>query len=109
MSIAVPRAFRIGLQLRDDERREQRRKARLAEEAGFDVLLVGDHLGDGWAPLLTLADLAATTRRLRLGTLVLNNDLRHPVLLAHHVLTASNVVHGHRPAVGCAMEQDHAK
>jgi probable F420-dependent oxidoreductase len=56
---------------------------RRADDAGFDVLLVPDHLGPGLAPLTALAAAAGVSARLRLGFLVLGNDLRHPVLLAH--------------------------
>ncbi len=94
MSDASLRGFRFGLQLWEADPSGLRRKARLAEEAGFDVLLVGDHVDDGWAPLPILADLAAITDRIRLGTLVLNNDLRHPVLLAQEVTTLDHMSGG---------------
>jgi len=94
MSDASFRGFRFGLQLWEADPSGLRRKARLAEEAGFDVLLVGDHVDDGWAPLPILADLAAITDRIRLGTLVLNNDLRHPVLLAQEVTTLDHMSGG---------------
>lgn len=89
-----PRGFRFGLQLHEENPSALRRKARRAEEVGFDVLLVGDHIDDGWAPLPMLADLAAITERIRLGTLVLNNDLRHPVLLGQEVTTLDHLTGG---------------
>lgn len=94
MSVEPQRAFRFGLQLMDGDRDQLRAAARTAEEAGFDVLLVGDHVGTGWAPLPILADLAAVTHRIRLGTLVLNNDLRHPVLLAQELTTLDHISSG---------------
>ena len=39
------------------------------------------------APLPALAVAAAATRRLRMGTMVLNNDFRHPVVLAREAAT----------------------
>ncbi|HYY89189.1 MAG TPA: TIGR03621 family F420-dependent LLM class oxidoreductase [Chloroflexota bacterium] len=57
-------------------------KARRAEVLGYATLLVPDGLRHTLAPLPALAVAAAATSSLRLGTYVLANDLRHPVLLA---------------------------
>jgi probable F420-dependent oxidoreductase len=94
MSNPSLRGFRFGLQLQEADPAALVRSARMAEEAGFDVLLVGDHVDVGWAPLPILADLAARTDRIRLGTLVLNNDFRHPVLLAQEVTTLDHTSGG---------------
>jgi alkanesulfonate monooxygenase SsuD/methylene tetrahydromethanopterin reductase-like flavin-dependent oxidoreductase (luciferase family) len=61
--------------------------ARRAEALGYDTLLLRDHFvaepfGHQLAPLVALTAAAATTRTLRVGSLVLDNDYRHPVLLA---------------------------
>jgi probable F420-dependent oxidoreductase len=66
--------------------------ARRAEELGYDTLLLRDHFvaapfGDQLAPLVALMAAAAATRTLRVGTLVLDNDYRHPVLLAKEAAT----------------------
>lgn len=55
---------------------------RRIEDLGFDTLSVYDHLTEAFEPFISLAIAAETTRSIRLGTLVLNNDLRHPALLA---------------------------
>jgi probable F420-dependent oxidoreductase len=61
--------------------------ARKAEDQGYDVILMSDHMGRGAAPLIgAMAALAATTR-LRLGTQVLANDFRNPVVLAKEIAT----------------------
>ncbi|HEX6522889.1 MAG TPA: TIGR03621 family F420-dependent LLM class oxidoreductase [Streptosporangiaceae bacterium] len=62
--------------------------ARQVEDAGVDVLLLRDHFsaaafGRQLAPFSGLAAAAAVTTRLRVGTLVLSNDFRHPAILAH--------------------------
>jgi len=44
--------------------------------------VVADHLTDLVAPMPALASAADATKSLRIGTFVLNNDLRHPVLVA---------------------------
>lgn len=73
--------------------------ARRAEATGFAALVVPDHLVDQMAPVPALAYAAATTSRLRLGTFVLNNDLRHPSVLAHDLATL-DVLSGGRLEIG---------
>ena len=62
-------------------------KARKLEALGYSTLGVPDHLSDMIAPMPALAAAAAVTARLRVGTMVLNNDLRHPVLVAREAAT----------------------
>ena len=63
-------------------------KVRAIEDSPFDVLLVNDHLsGFRFAPMLALSAAAEITTRLRLGTIVLANDYRHPALLAKEAAT----------------------
>lgn len=62
-------------------------RARKAEDLGYSVLLVTDHLLDQVAPIPAMATIAAATEKLRVGTFVLNNDLRHPAVLAHELAT----------------------
>lgn len=57
-------------------------EARRAEAMGIDVLVIPDHLIEQLAPVPFMATVAAATERLRIGTFVLNNDLRHPAVLA---------------------------
>jgi probable F420-dependent oxidoreductase len=66
--------------------------ARRAEELGYATLLIRDHFtpyffGDQLAPVAALTMAAAVTSTLRVGTLVLDNDYRHPVLLAKEAAT----------------------
>lgn len=53
--------------------------ARTVEAAGFDVLTFADHLVPMAPPFSSAAAAAMATERLRVGTLVLNNDFRHPI------------------------------
>ena len=78
------RPFRFGISVWGAQSRDEwRSKARRAEAAGFDTLLIADHLVDGmFSSLAALVAAAEATDRIRLGTLVMNNDFRHPVLLA---------------------------
>jgi probable F420-dependent oxidoreductase len=61
--------------------------ARKLEDLGYATLNLPDHLSERLAPMTALAAAATATTRLRLGTLVLNNDFRHPVLLARETAT----------------------
>lgn len=69
--------------------------ARQVEDSGCSVLTVPDHLIDGCiSPFAALGVAAETTSSLRLGMLVLNNDLRHPALVAREVLTLDSLSGG---------------
>lgn len=63
------------------------RRARQIEAAGYSTLLLSDHFWDVLAPLPSAMAVAAATTTLRIGTNVLGNDFRHPVLLAKEVAT----------------------
>jgi probable F420-dependent oxidoreductase len=56
--------------------------ARRVEDLGYSTLTVPDHFAEMFSPMPAIVSAAAATTRLRVGTLVLNNDFRHPVLLA---------------------------
>jgi probable F420-dependent oxidoreductase len=62
-------------------------RVRRAEEFGFDTVLLADHLVPLLSPFSALAIAAEATERIRLGTLVLNNDFRHPVITARESAT----------------------
>jgi probable F420-dependent oxidoreductase len=66
--------------------------AHRAEDLGYSTLLLRDHFvaepfGDQLAPLVALMAAAGATRTLRVGSLVLDNDYRHPVVLAKEAAT----------------------
>ena len=86
-SIPVERQIRFGLQVfQADPRAVFVDLACRAERAGFDTLLVADHIGTP-APFVMLQAAADATTSIRLGTYVLNNDFHHPVLLAREAAT----------------------
>ena len=90
-----PRPFRFGINVRDAESRtEWQDKARKAEALGYAVLLVPDHLSTMLATIPAVMSAADATQRLRIGTNVLNNDLRHPVLLAREAATIDLLTDG---------------
>ena len=75
--------FGFGLHSAKSQARVQE-TARRAEDLGFDVLHVPDHLGAP-APLPTLMSAATATTTLRVGTFVLNAGFYKPALLARDV------------------------
>ena len=91
--MAQARPFRFGVLVeRFGTREELVGTARKAEEAGYATFLIRDHFiaepfGHQFAPLTTLGTVAAVTERLRVGTLVFDNDYRHPAVLAKEAAT----------------------
>lgn len=76
--------------------------SRRVEAAGFASAWVFDSIGRGFLlpdPLATLAIAATVTTRIELGTGVLQVPLRHPVELAHRILT-THLVSGGRLRLG---------
>jgi probable F420-dependent oxidoreductase len=81
--MAHPRPFRFGVQLSwADTGAEWAALARKAEGLGYSTLFVPDHFGDQLSPAVALMSAADATTDLRVGPLVLDNDFRHPVVLA---------------------------
>ena len=100
-----PRPFRFGV-LGESARSaaELLNAARRAEIAGYATFLIRDHfieepLGHQLAPIAALATVAAATKTLRVGSLVICNDYRHPVVLAKDVATL-DVLSGGRFELG---------
>jgi len=90
----MTRAIRFGYQPHLDEGDDPVEIARRAEVAGFDVFLLPDHVGGGPAPLPALAAAASATSTIRLGTFVLNADMRNPVQLAWEATTIDRLSAG---------------
>ena len=64
-----------------------RDKARLVETLGYKTLYLPDHFGDQLSPIAALMSAADATTTLRVGSLVFDNDYRHPVVLAKEAAT----------------------
>jgi probable F420-dependent oxidoreductase len=87
--------FRFGVNVwRAGSRAEWAEKARKVEDLGYAVLTVPDHLTDLFAPMPALVSAADATQHLRVGTNVVNNDFRHPVLLAREAATVDLLTDG---------------
>jgi len=64
-----------------------RELATKVEDLGYSTLYVPDHFDDQLAPMVALTVAAEATTTLNVGTLVLDNDYRHPVVLAKEAAT----------------------
>ena len=71
------------------------------EDLGYSTIAISDHFTQGWAmePLVTLAAAASATKGLRLLTMVLGNDYRHPVLV-HKAAATLDVISAGRIELG---------
>jgi len=80
--------FRFGVQVSQvGSASEWRGKARKLEDLGFSTLFMPDHFGQELAPLPAIAMAAAHTTTLRVGSLVFDNDYKHPAILAKEAAT----------------------
>ena len=82
-----PKPFRFGVNCTTTSAREWLESARKAEALGFSTFIAQDHFANQLAPLPALAAAAGVTTTIRLATLVLDNDFRHPAVLAKEVAT----------------------
>jgi probable F420-dependent oxidoreductase len=82
------RPFRFGVQLqRADSASAWVNKARHAEEIGYSIVTMPDHVSSQPAPIPALTAIALSTTKIRLGPMVMSNDWRNPVLLAREAAT----------------------
>ena len=75
-----------------------------AESLGFDEFWVGEHHSGGWetipAPDIFLAAAATRTKRIRLGTAVINLSYHHPFHVAERMAFLDHLSYG-RVMLGC--------
>ena len=87
-SAATTRPFRFGAQLpKATAAKEWVTTARELEDLGYSTLFMPDHFDDQLAPIPALMAAADATTTLRVGSLVLDNDYKHPVVLAKEAAT----------------------
>ena len=86
--MSAPRPFRFGVQASGPATAaDWAELARKVEGLGYSTLTCADHLDDQFAPIPALVAAAAATTTLRVGTMVLANDFRHPVVAAKEAAT----------------------
>jgi probable F420-dependent oxidoreductase len=84
----MARPFRFGVQVSQASSAAQwRDKARKIEDLGYSTLFMPDHFGEELAPMPAIAMAAAHTTTLRVGSLVFDNDYKHPAILAKEAAT----------------------
>lgn len=89
----MPRPFRFGVINQSmTTAAAWRDQARKAEALGFSTFLIRDHLvadhfGPQFAPFSALATAAAAASTIKLGTYMIDNDFRHPAVLAKEAAT----------------------
>ncbi len=80
--------IRFGLQASQlHDPKSWRDLARRVEATGISTLFLPDHFNEQLAPLVALTVAQEVTSTLNVGTLVLGNDYRHPVVLARELAT----------------------
>ncbi|HKW59663.1 MAG TPA: TIGR03621 family F420-dependent LLM class oxidoreductase [Candidatus Dormibacteraeota bacterium] len=81
--MSVRRTFRISVQEHHAQNAAQwRDRARALEAMGYATLYLPDHFGQQVGPVAGLMAAADATTTLRIGSLVFDNDYRHPAVLA---------------------------
>lgn len=79
-------AFRFGINLTELKSGDEFRATACKMEAlGYSTLSSGDHFNFSVSPLAPLMAAAEATTTLRVGTLVLGNDFRHPAMVAREL------------------------
>ena len=68
--------------------------ARQLEDLGYSNLIMQDHVGQQFAPMPALVAAASVTSSLRLTTMVLDNDFRHPAIVAKEAATVDLLTEG---------------
>src|SRR2546428_1826024 len=83
-----PKPFRFGVQEHSaPSAKAWRDTARRVESLGYKALYLPDHFGHQLGPIAALLAAADATTTLRVGSLVFDNDYRHPVVLAKEAAT----------------------
>jgi len=90
-----PRRFRFGAELHGPlPGLTWEESVRRVEELGFSTLFLPDHFQDQYGPIAAMAAAAVYSDTLRVGSLVFDNDFRHPVTLAMEMATIDQISKG---------------
>lgn len=87
--------FQFGVQLKEASSPKLFRDSLCRmEHLGYTSVTIRDHLENQLSPFAALGFATSVTSKLRLGTLVLSNDFRHPVMMAREAGTVSLLSQG---------------
>jgi probable F420-dependent oxidoreductase len=107
----MTRKFRFGIQISSPAPGlDWAGTAKKIEDLGYSTLIMPDHFNDQLAPVPAMMAAADATSTLRVGALVLDNDYRHPLVLAKELATI-DVISGGRLEIGLGagwMKTDYA-
>jgi len=93
--VTKARAFRFAVQEhRAPSARAWKENALKVESLGYSALYLPDHFTDQLGPVAALMAAADATTTLRIGSLVFDNDYRHPVVLAKEAATLDLLSNG---------------
>lgn len=109
--MSTPRPFRFGVNHVTTSGADWLETARKIEALGYHTLIAQDHFGPQLAPLPALVAAGSVTSTLRLTTMVLDNDFRHPAVVAKEAATV-DVLTGGRLELGLGagwLEADYTK
>ncbi len=86
--MTIARPFRFGVVAESAPSREAWIElVRRAEDLGYVTFLLADHYVNEFSPIAALMAAADAAKTMRIGSLVFDNDFRHPALLAKEVAT----------------------
>ncbi len=93
--MTAKRPFRFGVGLHEPlAGRTFADSARELEDLGYSTIFVPDHFDEGLGPIAAMSVAATVTTRIRVGTLVLACDFRHPAVLARELATIDQLSQG---------------
>jgi len=93
--MAHPRKFRFGAELKGPfPGMTWAETVRRVDELGYSTLFVPDHFQAQYGPITAMATAAAYSESLNVGSLVFDNDYRHPVTLAMEMATIDQISQG---------------
>ena len=91
----MSRPFRFGFSLDGIDGPDQiAKRVRRAEDMGYSAVVMTDHFDDRHGPLVAMTAVALATTSLRVGTMVLANDYRHPAVLAKELASLDQISGG---------------
>lgn len=97
----LPFRFLVSLPVIGPDMGAWRRRVERIEDLGYHAVSVSDHVIGGWSMdvLIAMTAAALATTRLRVRSLVVANDYRHPVLV-HRAIASMDVLSGGRVELG---------
>jgi len=94
-SMSHPRRFRFGAELSGPlAGMSWAETVRRVADLGYSTVFLPDHFQDQYGPIAAMASAAAYDDRVNVGSLVFDNDYRHPVTLAMEMATIDQISGG---------------